>query len=586
MATAVASTPRPLASLAGRFYYFEDPSTRLTFADIRKPAFRDRFRLSSTGELNLGFTDSVLWLRIDIRYRAPVPRDWLLTFDYPLLDHIDIYDAVSDDNRPAIRLGDRQPFPTRLVPHRYFAVPVPPPRSGTRRVYVRIATQSSMQVRPGLVTGRSLFLSSNREELVFGVVYGLIVLMALYNLFLFFGLRDFSYLFFAASSLCGLLFLMSLYGHAFQYLWPDSPMLANLANPLFASLWIATTAAFARLFLGLHRHSRAAALSVNGLITLGLASTLVALLAHYRAAMMFASGTAAVNATVLMVCGATAWKHGDRAARFFTLAWIVMALGIVALVVSRFGYLPDNIFTRHGGLVGGVVEVILLSLALSDRYRLMHVELESYSRDLEGMVARRTQELEAANDELQKLSRTDPLTGVPNRRYFDETLEAELRRHRRIGTPLSLAMVDVDRFKDFNDRHGHPLGDECLRAVARALSAVACRSADMVARYGGEEFAVLLPQTDAEGARKAGDRILETVRDLRLPGTDSPIAAGITVSIGVTTLIPTGDHSAEDFVGTADRALYEAKRRGRDRLVVAPDTDRLERRDRGAISAR
>lgn len=565
-----AEVPTPAGSpgLARKFYYFEDTAGDLTFADVRKPSFQDRFRLSARDNLNLGFTDSALWLRIDLRYMVDYKGPaWMLAFDYPLLDHIDVYDAGSPRDDPLTRMGDRLPFGARPVPHRSFALPIPAEGPDLRRLYVRVATQSSMQVRPALVSGRALFLSSNREELAFGVVYGLMVLMALYNLFLYFGLRDRSYLFFVGSTLCALMFLMSLYGHAFQYLWPGWPAFANLANPLLVSLWVVTTAAFARLFLESNRHSRATTLVLNGLMAAGAVSTTVALLASYRLAMELASALATVNAIALLVCGAIVWKSGERSARFFTLAWLALGFGVLGLAASRFGLVPDNLFTRHGALLASIVEIVLLSLALTDKYRLMHLALEGYSRSLEEKVADRTRQLEEANADLHRLSLTDPLTGVPNRRHFDEKLDAEFGRHRRLSAPLSLAMVDVDHFKEFNDRHGHPVGDECLRAVAEALSAVAHRSADVVARYGGEEFAVLLPETDADGARRTGERMLEVVRALRLSSGEHE-ASQVTVSVGLTTRVPDGTEGSESLVAEADEALYQAKRNGRDRVFV------------------
>jgi len=556
-------------SLARQFYYLVDPVAELTIADIRSPAMTDRFRLSESDEINLGFSSSAVWLRIDFETFARESPDWMLTFDYPLLDHIDVYDGAADDDRPFARLGDRLPFTARQVPHRAFALPIPVRGPSHRRLFIRIATESSMQVRPTFTSGREFFLAATREELYFGIAYGLMLLMAVYNLFLFFEVRDPSYLWYVAATLMGVGFLMALYGHAFEYLWPRWPAVANLANPLFASLWIASTAAFARLFLEAHRFSPRVDRVLMGLMVLGCLATAVALFAPYRPAMVLASGSAGVNGITLLICGALAWGRGHRAARFFTLAWLGLGAGVTGLVVSRFGWMPDNALTRNGAIAGSILEMLLLSLALSDKYRLMTVELEGYSRGLETMVADRTQQLEEANSRLRQLSITDPLTGVANRRHFDERLEVEVGRHRRVGAPLSLAMVDIDRFKEFNDRFGHQAGDECLQRVAEAIRSAAHRATDLVARFGGEEFAVLLPETGVGGAREIGERILATVRELRLtPDGAAPDGERIAVSIGLASRIPTEHDPAEEVVAAADRALYEAKRAGRDQLVA------------------
>jgi len=551
--------------LAGLFYYFVDPTGELTFDDVRAPAFAGQFQLSKRDHVNLGFTRSALWLRIDLQRVQSIPESWMLTFDYPLLDHIDVYDASRPGADPVARLGDRQPFARRIVPHRSFGIPL-----GTDfyrlRLYVRIETTSSMQARPGLVSGRDLFLDSVREEMYFGVAYGVILLMAVYNLFLFFALRDRTYLLYVAATLSAEVFLMCLNGHAFQYLWPRWPRLANEANPFLASTWLLASAGFARLFLEPARHSPPVARVVNGFIVLGAVSTVLAIFLPYQPAMMFAAGGATLNGLALLVCGAVVWARGLRAARFFTIAWVGVALGTFNVALSRFGLIPDNDYTRNGALMGAVFEVVLLSFALSDKYRLMQAELEGYSRGLESMVEERTQELAEANASLQKLATIDPLTGVSNRRTLDEGLVKEVSRHHRIGLPLSLAVVDIDHFKTVNDRHGHLVGDEWLRLVATAISSIAHRSADLVSRYGGEEFAVVLPHTDADGARAIAERIRHAVR-----GIPPPIAggAGVTVSVGVCTRVPTGGAEALQMLDLADRALYEAKRGGRDRVVTA-----------------
>jgi diguanylate cyclase len=566
----VAATLRPGAggSLAGMYYYLEDSSGEMTIADVRSPELAGQFQLARRDSINLGFTDSVLWLRIDVRRLGQPGRDGMLTLDYPLLDRIEVYDGSTEDLEPMLRLGDRQPFEQRVVPHRYFAVPLPREGFYWNRIYLRIESESSLQVRPGLTSGRDLMLSSIREEFLFGLAYGVMILMAIYNLFLFFQLRDRTYLLYVGSTVSGVLFMMCLNGHAFRYLWPGMPDLANRANPLLVSLWLLATAGFARCFLEPSRRSRAVAVVVDGLIVLGLISAVFALVASYRPAMMFSSGAATLNAVILLVCGAVMWLCGQRVARFFTLAWIGLGLGTFSLSVSRFGWMPDNGFTHHSALVGGVLEILFLSLALSDKYRLLQVELAGYSRNLESMVDQRTRQLAEANETLQQLAITDVLTGLANRRHFEETLEREVKRHRRLGSPLSLAIVDIDHFKEFNDRHGHQHGDACLRQVAEAIGKVARRPSDLIARYGGEEFAVLLPDTDRRGAARIGEGIRRAVGDLELPCRVPDDPRAVTVSVGLTTWSPDEVTEGDELVAAADRALYEAKRAGRDRVVV------------------
>jgi diguanylate cyclase (GGDEF)-like protein len=176
-------------------------------------------------------------------------------------------------------------------------------------------------------------------------------------------------------------------------------------------------------------------------------------------------------------------------------------------------------------------------------------------------------------DALRDRASVDPLTGVPNRRSFDEALDREWKRRVRSGEALALLMLDVDHFKLFNDRYGHPAGDDCLRSIAQTLHGATLRPGDLVARIGGEEFAVLLPQTTRAGARDMASRILDAVGALDIAHEASPTAPQVTVSIGVATSegpmlpspsMPTAD-GALALLNAADQALYHAKAAGRAR---------------------
>jgi diguanylate cyclase (GGDEF)-like protein len=190
-----------------------------------------------------------------------------------------------------------------------------------------------------------------------------------------------------------------------------------------------------------------------------------------------------------------------------------------------------------------------------------HAELLRVTAQLE----EKTRALEAANahlasaiETLHRISTEDGLTGVANRRHFDETLALECRRAARSRSPMSLLMLDLDYFKPFNDEHGHQAGDELLRRVAQTLRDTVHRAADLVARYGGEEFVVLLPETNAEDAYRIAEALRRSIEDTRM----------VTVSIGVATQVPEREARAcDELVRLADEALYVAKRAGRNRVV-------------------
>lgn len=181
----------------------------------------------------------------------------------------------------------------------------------------------------------------------------------------------------------------------------------------------------------------------------------------------------------------------------------------------------------------------------------------------------RTAQLEVANAALEELATVDSLTGLANRRRFDVFIQHEWQRAQRSQQPLSLLLVDADRFKLFNDRYGHLAGDDSLRRIADVLREAAHRASDLAARYGGEEFAVALANTDLAGAMTVAEGIRQRVYTLAIPHMDAPEGV-VTVSAGVAT--GSVEQSVMQLIGAADRALYDAKRGGRNRVVASQGT--------------
>jgi diguanylate cyclase (GGDEF)-like protein len=232
---------------------------------------------------------------------------------------------------------------------------------------------------------------------------------------------------------------------------------------------------------------------------------------------------------------------------------------VVAVSLSRQEVLAE--WGRKAAIVGALVAMLVLALILAGG----------------GLIARMRQRMVVAqsiareNRELSRLANRDSLTGISNRRQFDQSLQVEFLRAASAVTPLALVMIDVDYFKAYNDRYGHQAGDVCLKAVSEVLRRFKVRAGDTVARYGGEEFTVLLPHTDLAGARLVAERIRQAVYERGLPHSDNP-AGVVTVSVGAHSLVPSPEDRPEQLLEWADTALYRAKSGGRNRVCLVEPT--------------
>ncbi|MGK7928845.1 MAG: diguanylate cyclase [Spirulina sp.] len=260
-------------------------------------------------------------------------------------------------------------------------------------------------------------------------------------------------------------------------------------------------------------------------------------------------------------------------------------LGVNDHLAELFGLSPDDFIGKDIGFLGAGSDFnnfvmdffkspvrdrfgeIVSKISGTSRHYL--IVAQKYNRDRAAFIVgiditKRQQTLAV----LQRLATFDGLTQVANRRCFDETLEREWRRMMREEEPLSLVLCDIDRFKPYNDTYGHQAGDDCLQKVAAAMAEAAQRPGDLVARYGGEEFALILPSTPSYGAVTVAKNIRKALKNLKIPHEKSRTGY-ITISVGIASLIPTTRSSCAGLLESADRALYQAKNEGRDRIIVS-----------------
>jgi diguanylate cyclase (GGDEF)-like protein len=265
--------------------------------------------------------------------------------------------------------------------------------------------------------------------------------------------------------------------------------------------------------------------------------------------------------------------QGREVAGPFLFGFVVLAVAIFHDVLMSMDVIKTPVFLAGAGML---CFILIQSYSLSQRFansfsqvEALSQKLEGYAHTLESKVEQRTRELEVANRQLEKLVSIDGLTGIANRRAFDELLGREWIGHARRSSHLALILLDIDFFKLYNDSYGHLEGDDALRKVALCISDALHREVDTVARYGGEEFAIVLPDTNLDGALKIAERVKEAIYELNVPHRASPVSDRLTFSCGVAETIPSDALKPEDLVALADRALYSAKEAGRNKVVVS-----------------
>ncbi|HRQ65002.1 MAG TPA: diguanylate cyclase [Xanthomonadaceae bacterium] len=432
-----------------------------------------------------------------------------------------------------------------------------------------------------------------RVELLNGVYAGLILALALFHLFLGFAVRDRVYFWYVLYAGTFGMIWVARAGIGFELLWPNALWWNTHSSFMLIGAAVLSGNRFVQVFLDLKRNVPAAHLALHGASAIVLVAAILGAIGRWSAASNTMALAALLASIVYLPAGVLALRRGYKPARFYLIACSALILGIIAYVLTYFGLLPRVFVTVYGAQIGSALEMLLLAFALGDRINLLRrekLEIEMRSREqLEREVDARTAELAAeksrvelareeaesanrrlrqANLQLEELSHVDSLTGVANRRRFEQVLDAEWRRMERLGEPLSVILLDVDHFKEFNDAHGHLAGDACLQRIAAALTRCMHRSGDLLARFGGEEFAVVLPQGDLPTAVALAERMRVEVATMamRVEQVREPIA--ITIGAGVCAALPVPGADSTDLVRHADLALYAAKRRGRNRVEI------------------
>lgn len=565
--------------------YHRDDSLQQTASQVDALP-ESAWQSNGSSNLSLGYTNAAVWFRVRVTSLAAFPQEGLLEIAYPVLGNLRVYqpEHLRDPSLAPLVLGAERPFSQRPIRHRNFVLPLNLSSGESTEWLIRVETKTSMQF-PVTVHDRAVFEDEEQSRLIaHGVYVGVVLAMLAYNAYLLIALRDIVYLWYIGWMLTFAGFVMTIGGVSYQWLWPNLPSWNLTALPVLLSLAAMCGVLFLGSLVQMQAHSRWGWRVSRVLVAVQLVLTIAATLLPYKLAILMAIGGAVICMLGVMIMAARLAIRQVATARMFLMTFSVVVLAGCLLAASKLGWLPASRWIDHAPQISSALEMLLFSIVLAARMEAERKLREQTQRDmleqhvqwkaeLENKVAERTDELKQLNQSLAKLSRTDALTGLFNRRYLEECMETELARSHSEGLQMALYMVDIDHFKRLNDTHGHAAGDVCLRAVAQRLLACTRPGQDVLVRWGGEEFCLVALWADTREAVDMGEQLRASVCQPAIE--HGALRIEVSVSVGLAVGSPRTRLDMLDLQQRADEALYAAKALGRNRCVSATQPSSL-----------
>jgi PAS domain S-box-containing protein len=419
--------------------YLRDDTGSLSIEDVSGAAFPSRFVPSTSETLGFGFVDAAYWLRFTIHNPGDRQVKYYLQVEYPLLDSLDLYSRNQDSENGygVVRTGDHQPFWERPIKHTDFVFEIVLEAGATQEYFLRCQTSSSMNLPLMLLSQSALAENLGTKKMMLGFYFGILLVMLIHNLFIYFSIRDNAYLYYVLFVAFYLLFQFSLNGITFQYLWPDMIWWGNNCIPLFlfAAYFFGTK--FTRTILNSRQIAPRFDTILLWLQRVSFCGLFVPFFAGY--AISIRLGTLlAMTVFVYIITGFRCMIKGYRPAVYYFVAWPVSMIGVTLYSMKTFGLLPHNFITNWGIQFGSAWEVILFSMSLADRFHLMKKDQERLQVEHAGQLQKANERLEASNTELQQ--------EVVERRR----IESALRESRETARALLNAPLNVAALLDEN----------------------------------------------------------------------------------------------------------------------------------------
>jgi len=545
-AVQAATTSPPLILESGRSSYamggylevLPDRTGRLTINEVIRPTTGALFMNPGPGTPNLGVLSVPVWVRFTLKNPDSQVQKLLLSFEYPMVNVLSLYVPEEGGGFREITAGDSVPQSPEVIPDHYYLMPLAVPPNMEQTFYLRVQANVAMTL-PMTLWAEGVFHGRHQKiQVLFGIIFGASVGFVVYFLAMAVKLRNWSCFWFAWYIGFFSLLVSNYQGFVQELLQPDYYRWNNLVVMITVGALYFTGAKFLRTFLNMHQHSRRIDRILAILQWMGLVFIPVNIFPNQFSALysLVLVGIGPIFSTTVSI---VYWAKGIPNARYFAIGWLLGHIVSVVDLLRIMAILPYAPFMEFMFPAALVSSLVFFTVAVIQ-------QIYTY----------------------QYQANQDSLTGLANRRYFDQMLDTEWQRNLRYQRPVSLIMADVDYFKDINDKRGHVYGDQCLIRLAGILREYARRPGDLAVRYGGEEFAVLLPESNAEEAAALAQKIRQAVEEESIPRPACEIKDVMTVSLGVATLTPFRNSDAGRLVREADAALYRAKNGGRNRVCA------------------
>ncbi|MDE3274134.1 sensor domain-containing diguanylate cyclase [Pseudoalteromonas sp. G4] len=537
------------------------------------------------GQINLGLGTSPVWLKFAIVNNTATQQDLFLFNAFVHIDKLTLYHKERSKLFTQRELGDSVPIKTRYLKDadQIFKLSLAPNQK--QEYYIKAQTAGVMKLNLSLWQQDKYIEQKARFNLIMGLILGVMFASSLILSVLFFITKKQTFALAAVFNICVWLLFAWLLGYVYRYISDQGFWLVHTVMPALTIFVLIPLNILTERLLGLHSLAKPLVACLRITLGISVALVLISPLLSYTLALTVAVVFALFHILILLLVTGIRAQKRDTKAQLLVVCILPLLITMLYKGALIFSY---SIFFSQLMVLFGISYLIscitLTLIAISQYIQQRDIKVsetirlqEQHQEELESKIQERTFELEVTlrelqekNLELEELNTLDSLTGLRNRRHFDKKITMEFRRSRREQTPLAVVMLDIDHFKPINDEYGHLAGDEAIKYVAASIKGALRRPSDIACRYGGEEFALILPNTDAEGAKLVSETIRKSIAKHAIKTSSGDVK--LTISAGIFSHIADASLDPNQYTDWADKALYLAKQQGRNRVCFANST--------------